>query len=224
MKDKFYIFLDIDGTLWDYSFLRREKCFVYKLNPDSINAVNSLINRLEQKFNCELVITSQRRKDWDECKKILIDSGLKYESELKRTKINDSKPRGIKIAEYLDNDKKGREFSKHKTFNPIISTIKARVVARKMSNNYVVIDDCMKPLVGIIPSANIIKTSMSYESFNMKMADEIIDRFVGESVNEESNINGVNENTNISENVNDSSKKTNESIITTEDVAGCDDV
>ncbi len=203
MKEKFYVFLDIDGTLWDYSFLRKTNSLIYKLNPDSIDAVNRLINKIDEKFDCELVITSQRRKDWDECKNFLLSSGLKYDKELKRIKVNDKKPRGIKIAEYMENDLKGREFAKHKTFNPIIATIKTRVVAKKMSQNFVVIDDNMNPLIGLIPYKNIIKTDINYESFNMAMANRVINQFLINDLESDKNLNLIKEDNNDNINEND---------------------
>lgn len=203
MKEKFYVFLDIDGTLWDYSFLRKTNSLIYKLNPDSVDAINRLIKKIDEKFDCELVITSQRRKDWDECKNFLLSSGLKYDKELKRIKVNDKKPRGIKIAEYMENDLKGREFVNHKNFNPIVATIKTRVIAKKMSQNFVVIDDNMNPLIGLIPYKNIVKTDINYESFNMAMANRIINQFVNSDLENDKNSNSIKEESNNDNNVND---------------------
>ena len=59
-KNPYYVFLDIDGTLWDYDFRIRNKELT--LNPQSLMALNYLLDNISQKYEVRIVMTSKRRQ------------------------------------------------------------------------------------------------------------------------------------------------------------------
>ena len=69
--ENFYIFLDIDGVLYDWVFVKQQIAMkkqkkggiIKTFNPESISALNMLIFELEKKYNVNLVISSTWRHD-----------------------------------------------------------------------------------------------------------------------------------------------------------------
>ena len=61
-KEKFYVFLDFDGVLYDLEYLimnkikKNEK--LIRFAPDSIGALNTLFDQLSTKYDPQLVISS----------------------------------------------------------------------------------------------------------------------------------------------------------------------
>ena len=113
---KFFIFLDIDGVLWDWPYMKKEidegrirrGGIIQHLKPESIEALNYLIKELEANYEVNLVISSTWRYNMNKTIEILKRSGLKYEKEITKTEIN-FEARGIQIKEYLK-DKDNYEF------------------------------------------------------------------------------------------------------------------
>lgn len=106
MRDQYFVFLDIDGTLVDFNYDQRMRGPFFEfgentvLNPESIEALNLLLESLEQKFDTSLVITSGRRKNFVPCVKNLYDNGLKYDRAITCTPLT-QKRRGQKIVDYM---------------------------------------------------------------------------------------------------------------------------
>ncbi|MBR3885211.1 MAG: hypothetical protein IKJ33_01930 [Clostridia bacterium] len=106
MRERYFIFLDIDGTLIDFKYGQRARGPFFNfgentiLNPESIEALNILIDSLEQKYDTSLVITSGRRKNLHECVKNLYDNGLKYDKPITCTPLEDGR-RGQKIIDCM---------------------------------------------------------------------------------------------------------------------------
>ena len=106
MREQYFIFLDIDGTLIDQEY-GQLSCGPYfsfgenlTLNPESIEALNILINSLEQKYDTRLVITSGRRENLHACVRNLYDNGLKYDRPITCTPFEDGR-RGQKIVDFM---------------------------------------------------------------------------------------------------------------------------
>ena len=67
----YYIFLDIDGVLWDWEYIKyitinqtKHHKIIQDFNPKSINTLNHLINTMrKQKYNVTLVISSTWRNN-----------------------------------------------------------------------------------------------------------------------------------------------------------------
>ncbi|MFW6008815.1 MAG: HAD domain-containing protein [archaeon] len=146
-KKDFYIFLDIDGVLWDWPFLKKgikngsikRGGIVKDLNKNCIFALNKLISNLNKKYNTHLVISSSWRLNMTHTIKTLYDHGLKYNGFIDRTKFLKSRIRGLEIKQYLNNKVNKR--------------------------NYVVIDDETSDIYPFIPKEKVIKTNL-YQSLN----------------------------------------------------------
>lgn len=174
-KAKFYIFLDIDGTLWDAN-TPRYAGFYIQLKPESVVALNTLIESLKKIYDVDLVVTSKRRVKWRSCKQFLIDNGVNFPSEkMSKTQLKKLKhPRGVKIAEYLFNDIFKDKLKSEKTFIRPTWLLFSKLLNRKFSDYYVVLDDSIKPLKPYIPDKNIIRTSYD-ESLSMEMVSDFLE-------------------------------------------------
>lgn len=137
---KFYLFLDIDGVLWDWPYLKKEidegriqrGGIIRNLKPESIDSLNYLIDKLSSCYDVELVISSSWRYDMKETLKILKNAGLKYDKAVDRTVINFER-RGLQIKEYLKD---------------------------KTNYDFVIIDDEMHDFEDVFEKGNIIKTDV----------------------------------------------------------------
>lgn len=93
MKEKFYIFLDIDGVLWDWKYIKSLTCKgerkqggqIKEFNPESIKALNFLLDELNKKFDCKLVVSSTWRSDMARTIEQLYKCGLKYDGKIYAT-------------------------------------------------------------------------------------------------------------------------------------------
>lgn len=176
MKERFYVFLDIDGTLWDYESLKTKRKAFESLNPESISALEVLLESIKNQYNLDLVITSRRRLDWWDCMDFLEFNGFDvYDYYPNRTQIERVKtPRGVKIAEYMFNSEKGLNAKKQKYFSKFFQKTRARKVIEQMADNFVVLDDDMRPLEEYIPKSNIIKTDRRSHALDMKMVETFL--------------------------------------------------
>jgi len=113
----FYIFLDIDGVIYDWDFIIAETNagrikrgeFIKKFKPESIRALNYLIKGLEEHYDVRLVISSTWRSNMIFAIKTLKDNGLIFDKEIERTPIYDPAKRGEQILDFLS-DKKDYDF------------------------------------------------------------------------------------------------------------------
>lgn len=141
MKENFYVFLDIDGVLWNEEyivFLRdnnipKDNDIETYFSSKSMTALNTLLNSLENKFKVQLVITSSRRSLLEKTIAILYKNNLVYDDKIDKTEStikNIDMPRGLEIKKYLKQNKN--------------------------SKNYVVIDDEVKDIKPFIKHSHII--------------------------------------------------------------------
>lgn len=110
-KERFYVFLDVDGVLWDWEWriqnIRagrlRKGGVITEFNKDSIDAVNALLDCLGKRYNCRLVLSSTWRLDKNLAKEILMRNGLTMDYGLDFTPVTATpKFRGREILTYLD--------------------------------------------------------------------------------------------------------------------------
>lgn len=114
MKPSFYVFLDIDGVLWDWKFIKQSRVKkggkIITFNPESIEAVNYLLENLSLNFDPRLVISSTWRRNMDLTKRVLYASGLTIgEDKIYSTEILPLfKARELEVARFLKsvNEKK----------------------------------------------------------------------------------------------------------------------
>lgn len=153
MREKFYVFLDIDGVMYDWEFLKSQgiKSFgrIKTFNPESVSALNYLLETLNQSYETELVISSTWRRDMLDTVKTLKDNGVKMNlRKVFATPIfNESKTRGEEILSYLSK--------------------------RQDNQNYIIIDDEISDIAPHFSSDKIIKTNI----FTSGLKKDMVDKF-----------------------------------------------
>lgn len=152
----YFIFLDLDGTLWD---IYNNPYLVMKsthFKKSSIQAVNNLINGLQNKgYDPHLVITGRFREDWNACSNALYSQGINQTIPMYPLYIGDLS-RGERIGLFL------HDFYNNKSipvYRKITLLDRFKTNYNKKLDNYVVIDDTISDLQNI-PRTNLIKTSM----------------------------------------------------------------
>lgn len=158
----FYIFLDFDGTMTDTEHIKRlyyqgvrgeDVTKIFK--PESIEALNYLIDYLNEEFDVHLVISSIWRKNMEET--------LFY---LKKNNIKLDKIKTIDKTEfYYDQDGRNRRDKE----------IKQYLKEHNETENFVAIDD--EATMFNIPSKNKIKTFINDGALNKAMVIEWIEKF-----------------------------------------------
>ena len=143
----YYIFLDIDGVLWDWSYIKqttkqKQNKIIQDFNPKSIDALNYLIKNLQkQKYNVTLVISSTWRNNIHFTIKTLYENGLDFNGlnvDITNPDKNDIH-RGKLIKEYLQD---------------------------KSNYDYIVIDDEMFDYKEENLTSHLIKTNIYNNSLN----------------------------------------------------------
>ena len=156
--ENFYIFLDIDGVLYDWNYLISNNIknpgIIKTFNPESIKALNYLIEKLSLNYNVALVISSTWRRDMGETVRTLIKNGLKTNlRKIFNTPITyHPNCRGLEILQFLEN--------------------------KKDNKNFVIIDDELFDFLKHFPMQKIIKTDMFKESLNINM----VERFLNDNI------------------------------------------
>ena len=162
MREQYFVFLDIDGTLVDlkYGHYARGPFFRFGensvLNPESIEALNFLLDSLEQKYDTRLVITSGRRKDLSACVRSLYENGLKYDRAITCTPLSEGR-RGQKIVDFMMTSSMPRFPKAQKMVDFIL-----RRYADHGYKNYVVLEnDISKIRYEIPPERRIVTNAKS---------------------------------------------------------------
>ena len=151
MREQYFVFLDIDGTLIDLKYGQRTRGPFFEfgentvLNPESIEAVNLLLESLEQKYDTRLVITSGRRKNFVPCVKNLYENGLKYDRAITCTPLTQER-RGQKIVDFMMTSSLPRYPKVQKVVDFIL-----RRYADHGYKNYVVLDNDVSKIRYEIP-------------------------------------------------------------------------
>lgn len=152
MKENFYVFIDIDGTLWDLDYLLNSIAFQsYKYfrqpNINSLKALDYLIDQLKKDYNVHFVISSFWRKNSERDFKIMKEFGLKYDGLVETTPLN-IKKKGKAILEYL----------KDKPDN----------------KNVVILEDSLRLVKDEFDNSCIIKTNRYKESLSNRLVDNFL--------------------------------------------------
>lgn len=144
MKEKFYVFLDIDGVLWDWSWRISEVKsgrvrgggIITDFNPASVETLNNLIRNLSEKYDCKLVISSSWRVNMTMTEKALRKNHILIPNDkLDRTPLTIR--RGIRAEEII-----------------------AYLFDKENRNNYVIIDDETFNFETYFDPSHIIKTDI----------------------------------------------------------------
>ena len=159
MREQYFVFLDIDGTLIDFKYGQyiRGPFFDFGqntiLNPESIEALNLLLESLEQKYDTRLIITSGRRKNLVPCVKNLYENGLKYEKPITCTPLTPER-RGQKIIDCMMTS----SLTRHPKLQKVVDFILRRY-ADNGYKNYVVLENDASKIRYEIPPARRIMTN-----------------------------------------------------------------
>ena len=158
MKKNFYIFLDIDGVLYDWEYIKtlirdgkiKKGGKITAFKPESIEALNYLIEKKSKDFNVNLVISSTWRHYMDSIIEKLNLAGLRYNGEFTRTPISGNpKQRGFEIKRYLSD---------------------------KMNFDYVIIDDEICDYYKYFEPHKIIKTELYEHALDKEMIDTYLSK------------------------------------------------
>ncbi len=164
--EKYFIFLDIDGTLWDNSQSEIKKVVSQDLSADSVSAVNFLCENLQHNgFKPEIVIISKQRVHWLKCRWNLWEHGLNKEIPLIKLPIGKF-TRGERISLMLYDAKRGKDIYETEHKFSLFDYFHLDYASK--CNNYVVIDDRPKELANI-PSSNYIQTNIDNGRLNTQM-------------------------------------------------------
>ena len=167
-KEKFYIFLDIDGVLWDWKWRISEVKngrvrgggIVSDFDPASIGALNSLISTLSSQYDCRLVVSSTWRVNMNLTERALRKNGVLIPDDiLERTPLT------------VRRGSRGRE-------------IIAYLCEKEDNNNFVIIDDEMFDYEQYFYSKQIIKTDIYSGALNKQ---HVIDWFDVNNIEHEMN-------------------------------------
>ena len=151
--EKFYVFLDIDGVLWDWKyqkeFLKQNPNlrgqFVNKLDPKCIDALNFLLKELSKKYNVQLVLSSTWRLEFEKAISSLLNQGLLFNKKILATPIM-KHDRQLEIETFLQ-DKPNK-------------------------NNFVILDDDYNCLD--FDQNKIIKTNIENNSLSKEMVSNFL--------------------------------------------------
>ncbi|MBQ8424746.1 MAG: hypothetical protein IJX17_01840 [Clostridia bacterium] len=155
-KENFYVFLDIDGVLWDWVWRLdqidkgkiKNKSFISEFKPKSVSALDNLLERLNEKYDTKLVISSTWRSNLEFTEETLKQNGFKYNGPLYSTPITGGK-RGEEILQYLSDKPKGK---------------------------ILIIDDEYNDFKKYFKPEQIIKTSLFEDSLSQKHIDNWLDK------------------------------------------------
>ena len=164
--EKYFIFLDIDGTLWDNSENPFPLIKSDKLNTNSVSAVNFLAEQLKNNGFCpEIVVISKQREHWNYCTKLLHSHGLNPELQLIKLPIGKF-TRGERISLLLHDASHNKNiYTLHRNFT-VFDYLKRDYACK--CNNYVVIDDRPEELRNI-PEKNYIQTNIDNGRLKQEM-------------------------------------------------------
>lgn len=155
----FYLFLDIDGVLYDWDYIIAEVnagrmkrgAFIRKFKPESMKALNYLIEKLQKRYFVQLVISSTWRGNLEFTTKTLKENGLQYNLDLHATPITDPIERGKQILMYLSD---------------------------KTNYDFLIIDDENFDFNKYFNPNKIIKTEMFHNALSLKQVKRYLDVFI----------------------------------------------
>ena len=157
-RENFYVFLDIDGVLWDWEWrldaIEKGKIkslhFIEDFNPKSVEALNFLLNKINETHDVKLVISSTWRSNLEFTKEVFDRHNVDYQGEYFATKHTDHpEKRGLEILDFLNTHEKG---------------------------DYLIIDDEYCDLKQHFPSDKIIKTAIFKESLSKKHVENWLEK------------------------------------------------
>ena len=158
-KENYYLFLDIDGVMWDWPWRLgeiksgriRKGSAITEFNPESVDALNHLISHISTDYNCNLVISSTWRNFMKATISTLKKNQVALPDAIDRTPLSKaSKQRGKEIETYL--------------------------VDKPDSQNVLIIDDETSDIIKHFSPEQIIKTNIFEESLRDHHVSEWLEK------------------------------------------------
>ena len=171
--EKFYVFLDIDGTLWDRKWAKTpymlESTF---FNPASVDAVHFLCNELKSRnFDPNIVIISKQRADWDDCLDTLSYNNMPNNVPFFKLPIG-KYTRGERISLFMYDASKKRNITKGTRLFTPLDKLHFNYTDKVL--NFVVIDDNPSQLKNI-PERHYIKTNINDGSLQKCQIEQFLE-------------------------------------------------
>ncbi len=175
-KDNYYVFVDISGSLTDFDYINHvhgpyaKNITLHALKPQSVNALDFLLEKLEEQYDTKLIITSNCRNNFVSCLMHLSENGLVYDKPIFATDFVPGK-RGKKIVNFME--QKGEKDFKY----PKIPTILLKKLFDKNNSDfskYVVIDDTKSAISKHIPKSRFIHTNQSHQSLTQEQVENYL--------------------------------------------------
>ncbi len=174
-KPIFYVFSGIERTLISQDWIRSHYSGGMVIgdpfaDKNCIEALDYLLENLEQKYDVKLVITSKKRHDPGSCENFLKTlSHLKYDKPIFYTKFVAGN-RGEKILDFLE-EQNASPLTYHTL--PLYARLLNKFKDNPDFKNYVVIDGGAKKLSRYIPDSQLVKVGQRY-GFTKDNADKIL--------------------------------------------------
>lgn len=160
MISRFFLFLDIDGVLYDMDYVikeqqsgrRKKGGIINYFKPESIEALNKLTENLSKKYDFTLVISSTWRIFFQKAIKTLTDNGVVITYNIDRTPISITPmARGKEILAYLK-----------------------KVNFRQECDKFLIIDDEMFDYKKYFSSKKIIKTDIKNNALSWNAVENYL--------------------------------------------------
>ena len=169
MKSLFCVFLDIDGVLNNYNFIKEitEKHPLSKypnfnrwavFDPKSIEGLNYLLTELDKYFEVELVVSSSRNCNMNKTLKQLKDNKVDFSKITKISKTEDLNNRAFEILKHIKNN--------------------------NICKNFVILDDEMFEYKKYNLDKNLIKTDFKKQSLNIDMVKNYLTNNMSQFITE----------------------------------------
>jgi len=177
-QNNFYIFLDIDHSLWDWDYYKSENNKGGLFNPKSLEALNYFLELLrERNYNTTIVVTSKSRNNISDAIVLLRAEGLDSTVPIDCTGGAKGSDSGANIIEYLKCHESGIVPSLS-----ISDRFMAALYPKRVFDQYVVIDNRVDHLLPYIPKkhriiTNTVSGSLSKEMINLHINIENFSNF-----------------------------------------------
>ena len=166
---RFFIFLDIDGVMYDWDYIVKEvdsgKTELRDLKhykPESVQALNYLMEELRKDHRVKLVISSTMRRQLADITRILYNNGVKLKGAVDATLVsNHQEFRALEIISYLET----------RTFD-------------NEDYGLVVIDDEYFDFKKYFTQDQIIKTEMFHSALSMDMVKNFLKSYRAKQIQE----------------------------------------
>lgn len=164
----YFIFLDIDGVLWDNRQYEHPRFKSQELNSESVEALNFLVKQIAHNgYAPQIVVVSRQRTNWQACQNLLYSHNVTKSVPMIKLPIPNSDckfSRGERINIFLHDFAHGKDVTtgvrKYTAFDHF-----GKNYAKKFKDFVMLEDDFLN--LKNIPEENIIKTNIDYDCLDI---------------------------------------------------------